>query len=74
MSPKTIIIMVLGLLLLYGLFTIGLPFLLALVTAIFLDPLTVSYACRGKMSRSIAATIVSTAFTLAIRQRVVTGE
>ena len=40
MSPKTVILMVLGLLLLYGLFTIGLPFLLALVTAIFLDPLT----------------------------------
>lgn len=64
MSPKTAILMVLGLLLLYGMFTVGLPFLLALVTAIFLDPLTILLMRFGKMSRFIAATIVSTVFTL----------
>ncbi|MCY9663579.1 sporulation integral membrane protein YtvI [Paenibacillus alginolyticus] len=64
MSPKSIIIMVLGLLLLYGLFTIGLPFLLALVTAIFLDPLTVLLMRAARVNRLIAATIICTVFTL----------
>ncbi|NOV01296.1 sporulation integral membrane protein YtvI [Paenibacillus planticolens] len=64
MSPKTTLTMVLGLLLLYGLFTIGLPFLLALVTAIFLDPLTVLLMRAIKVSRLIAASIISTIFTL----------
>ncbi|UKS24378.1 sporulation integral membrane protein YtvI [Paenibacillus sp. HWE-109] len=64
MSPKTTIIMVIGLLLLYGLFTIGLPFLLALVTAIFLDPLTILLMRAIKVNRFIAATMISTLFTL----------
>lgn len=64
MSPKTTLIMVLGLLLLYGLFTIGLPFLLALVTAIFLDPLTVLLMRNTKVNRLIAGSVISTLFTL----------
>lgn len=64
MSPKTILPMVVGLLLLYGLFTIGLPFLLALVTAIFLDPLTVLLMRAMRMNRLIAASIICTLFTL----------
>lgn len=64
MSPRTTIIMVLGILLLYGLFTIGLPFLLALVTAIFLDPLTILLMRGMRVRRLIAASIVSTLFTL----------
>ncbi|OCT11663.1 sporulation integral membrane protein YtvI [Paenibacillus pectinilyticus] len=64
MSPKTAILIVLGLLLMYGAFTVGLPFLLALVTAIFLDPVTLLLARVGRMSRFIAATIISTVFTL----------
>ncbi|WP_261808082.1 AI-2E family transporter [Paenibacillus sp. N3.4] len=64
MSMKTALIMVLGMLLLYGLFTIGLPFLLALVTAIFLDPLTGLLTRTAKMHRMVAATIISTLFTL----------
>ncbi|MGO4497917.1 sporulation integral membrane protein YtvI [Paenibacillus sp. 2RAB27] len=64
MSPRTAIIMAVGILVLYGLFTVGLPFLLALVTAIFLDPLTTLLMRVAKMKRFVAATIVSTAFTL----------
>ncbi|MEC0231112.1 sporulation integral membrane protein YtvI [Paenibacillus alba] len=64
MSPKTALIMVLGMILLYGLFTIGLPFLLALVTAIFLDPLTSLLTRAIKVNRFVAATIISTLFTL----------
>lgn len=64
MSPRTAIIMAIGALVLYGMFTVGLPFLLALVTAIFLDPLTTLLMRVAKMSRFIAATIISTAFTL----------
>ncbi|NEW07794.1 sporulation integral membrane protein YtvI [Paenibacillus sp. SYP-B3998] len=64
MSLKTVVIMVLGLLLLYGLFTIGLPFMLAMVTAIFLDPLTVLLMKAVRVNRMIAATIISTFFTL----------
>ncbi|OAS21296.1 sporulation integral membrane protein YtvI [Paenibacillus oryzisoli] len=64
MSPKTAIIMAIGALVLYGLFTVGLPFLLALVTAIFLDPLTTLLMRVAKMKRFVAATIISTAFTL----------
>lgn len=64
MSPKTAILLVLGLALLYVSFTIGLPFLLALVTAIFLDPLTSLLMRAAKMRHFIAATIISTAFTL----------
>ncbi|MEW9698284.1 sporulation integral membrane protein YtvI [Paenibacillus sp. SI8] len=64
MSVKTVVIMVLGLLILYGLFTIGLPFLLAMVTAIFLDPITVLLMRAARVNRLIAATVVSTLFTL----------
>ncbi|UJF34703.1 sporulation integral membrane protein YtvI [Paenibacillus hexagrammi] len=64
MSLKTVVIMVLGLLLLYGLFTIGLPFLTALVTAIFLDPITRLVMRTSRMNRVASATIVSTLFTL----------
>ncbi|CAH1200311.1 Sodium-lithium/proton antiporter [Paenibacillus allorhizoplanae] len=64
MSPRTAIIMAIGILVLYGLFTVGLPFFLALVTAIFLDPLTTLLMRVAKMKRFVAATIVSTAFTL----------
>ncbi|MDR6552959.1 sporulation integral membrane protein YtvI [Paenibacillus qinlingensis] len=64
MSPKTAILVVIGLVLLYVSFTIGLPFLLALVTAIFLDPLTTLLMRVAKIKHFMAATIVSTSFTL----------
>jgi sporulation integral membrane protein YtvI len=64
MSMKSVIIMVLGLLLLYGLFTVGLPFLLALVVAIFLDPITVLLMRSTRMNRMAAGTLLSTIFAL----------
>ncbi|WNR43380.1 sporulation integral membrane protein YtvI [Paenibacillus roseipurpureus] len=64
MSAKTAILMAIGLVLLYISFTIGLPFLLALVTAIFLDPLAVLFMRVARMSRFVSVTIVSTLFTL----------
>ncbi|MBD0382737.1 sporulation integral membrane protein YtvI [Paenibacillus sedimenti] len=64
MPLKTVVIMVLGLLLLYGLFTVGLPFLLAMVTAIFLDPITVLLMRGTRVNRMTAATVVGTLFTL----------
>jgi sporulation integral membrane protein YtvI len=64
MSFKTFVIMIFGLLILYGLFTIGLPFMLAMVTAIFLDPVTVLLMRAARVNRMIAATVVSTLFTL----------
>jgi sporulation integral membrane protein YtvI len=64
MSFKTVLIMALGLLLLYGLFTVGLPFLLALIVAIFLEPINLLLIRATKMNRAIVATIISTLFTL----------
>ncbi|MGG1556209.1 sporulation integral membrane protein YtvI [Paenibacillus ferrarius] len=66
MSTKTTILLLLGVVVLYGLFTIGLPFLLALVTAIFLDPLIGLLVRWAKMTRFIAATIIGTLFTLVL--------
>jgi sporulation integral membrane protein YtvI len=64
MSLRTLVILGLGLLVLYGLFTVGLPFLLALMTAIFLEPINRLLIRRVRMSRVAAATLVCTLFTL----------
>jgi len=64
MSLKTVVVMALGLLLLYGLFTIGLPFMLALVAAIFLDPVILLLMKATRVNRLAAASVVSTIFTL----------
>lgn len=49
----------------YGMFTVGLPFLLALMTAIFLEPIHQLLIRRLKFGRFAAATLVCTLFTLA---------
>jgi len=49
---------------LYLLFTVGAPFLLALVAAIFLEPLTELLMKRVRMNRLAASTISSTLFTI----------
>jgi sporulation integral membrane protein YtvI len=49
---------------LYLLFTTGAPFLLALVVAIFLEPLTELLMNKAKMNRLAASTITSTMFTI----------
>lgn len=56
----------LGLVLLYLLFTVGAPFLLALVVAIFMEPLTNALMRVPKMKRVAASTISSTVFTVAL--------
>ncbi|WP_127588243.1 sporulation integral membrane protein YtvI [Paenibacillus koleovorans] len=64
MSAKTIIMMGLGLLALYGLFTVGSPFLLAIVIALFLEPVIVPMMKVFRLNRPAASAIVCTLFTL----------
>ncbi|MFC5402153.1 sporulation integral membrane protein YtvI [Cohnella soli] len=63
MPIRTLLFIVVSLLFLYLLFTVGAPFLLALVTAIFLEPLTQQIIRRTGMNRLAASTISSTLFT-----------
>ncbi|MEX2414823.1 MAG: sporulation integral membrane protein YtvI [Paenibacillaceae bacterium] len=64
MSLKSIFAMVVGLLFLYGLFTVGFPFLLALIIAIFLEPLVQLFMKILRLTRVGAATLVCSLFTL----------
>jgi len=66
MSFKSLIFIALGLLLLYLLFTVGAPFLLAAVVAIFLEPLNTLFMKRMRMNRLAAGTVSSTVFTVAL--------
>lgn len=64
MSMKTILTIVLGIAFLYGLFTIGMPFLLAIVIAMFLEAPIVAMMKLLRLNRLVAATAVCTLFTL----------
>lgn len=64
MSIRTIVLIAVGLLLIYLMFTVGAPFLLALVVAIFLEPLTGFMMKRFRLNRLVAAVISSTLFTV----------
>ncbi|MFD0958294.1 sporulation integral membrane protein YtvI [Paenibacillus chungangensis] len=64
MSIRSVLFIGLGLLMLYLMFTVGLPFLLALIIAIFLEPLNGLLMNRFKMNRLAASTISSSLFTL----------
>lgn len=66
MSFKTVFIIVLGLAFLYGLFTIGSPFLLAIVIAIFLEPVNQLLIRYARMNRLAAATATCTLFILVV--------
>jgi sporulation integral membrane protein YtvI len=66
LSIKQLIFIAVGLGLLYLLFTVGAPFLLALVIAIFMEPVTLFLMRRLHANRIIAATISSTLFTLGL--------
>jgi len=68
MPVRTLIMIALGLGLLYLLFTVGAPFLLALVVAIFIEPLTALLIrmSGGKLNRVAAGTISSTVFTVVL--------
>jgi sporulation integral membrane protein YtvI len=64
MPMRTLLLMAFSLAFLYLLFTVGAPFLLALVAAIFLEPLTVLLMEKARMNRMAASTISSTLFTV----------
>ncbi len=64
MSIKQLIFIGLGLFLLYGMFTVGAPFLLAIVIAIALEPLNRLLMKRLRLNRIAAATATSTLFLL----------
>ncbi|MDF2722591.1 MAG: sporulation integral rane protein YtvI [Paenibacillus sp.] len=66
MSMKAIIAVVLGVGLLYGLFTFGIPFLLALLIAMFLDSSIVALMRVLRFNRVAAATVVCTLFSLVL--------
>jgi sporulation integral membrane protein YtvI len=59
---KILIIIALGLGFLYGLFTVGLPFLLAMVTAIFLEPLIQLMSKYIRLNRMWSSVIVCSLF------------
>jgi len=63
---RVIVLMVASLLFLYLLFTVGAPFLLALVVAIFLEPLTTLLTSKTGMNRLAASTVSSTLFTVVL--------
>jgi sporulation integral membrane protein YtvI len=63
---RNIVIIVIGLAFLYGLFTVGFPFLLAIVAAIFIEPLNHILMKVARLNRLAAATISCTLFTLSL--------
>ncbi|MBJ6362157.1 sporulation integral membrane protein YtvI [Paenibacillus sp. GCM10012307] len=66
MSVRAIVSAAVGLALLYLLFTAGAPFLLALVVAIFMEPLIMLLMRSFRLPRFIAATLTSTVFTIVL--------
>ncbi|MDF2960181.1 MAG: sporulation protein [Paenibacillus sp.] len=66
MSLRTILFCAIGVVLIYGLFTIGFPFLMALVVAIFLERLIQGLMKYARLSRVLAAAIICTLFTAAM--------
>ncbi|SDC07432.1 sporulation integral membrane protein YtvI [Paenibacillus sp. UNCCL117] len=66
MSIRTVLLCVIGVLLLYGLFTIGFPFLLAMLVAILLEPVVQMLIRYARMSRTAAAITACTLFTGAV--------
>lgn len=66
MSIRTIVLIAVGLLLIYLVFTVGAPFLLALVVAIFLEPLTGFLMKRFRLNRLVSSVISSTLFTVVL--------
>jgi sporulation integral membrane protein YtvI len=64
MTLKQGITIALGLFLLYLLFTVGFPFLIALIIVMSMEPFVQLMMRKTKMSRTVAATISSSLFTL----------
>ncbi|MCZ8513452.1 sporulation integral membrane protein YtvI [Paenibacillus filicis] len=63
MSLRTIVFCALGLVLLYGLFTTGFPFLLAMLVAILLEGLVLLVMRLTRAGRGVASALVCTLFT-----------
>src|SRR5690554_1597234 len=66
MSIKSVLLVVIGLLFLYGLFTAGFPFLLALIIAIFLEPVVQLFMKIPRITRVAAASLVCSLFTIVV--------
>ncbi|PYI57167.1 sporulation integral membrane protein YtvI [Paenibacillus flagellatus] len=66
MSMKMVVGIGIGIAVLYGLFTIGMPFVLAILIAMFLEKPISSLARAFRGNRIASATIVCTLFTLAL--------
>lgn len=66
MSLRTVFVIIIGLIVLYLTFTAGLPFMLALLVALFLEPLIQLMMRKLRMNRVVAAVSASTLFTLAV--------
>lgn len=66
MSIKTLIYISLIIAIIYGLFTIGLPFLLAFLLAVFLEPLIIRFSKWTKLNRPNSAVIVCSLFIVII--------
>ncbi|MFC4102816.1 sporulation integral membrane protein YtvI [Paenibacillus xanthanilyticus] len=64
MSLKQVLTAAAGLIFLYLLFTVGAPFLLALLVAIFLEPLNRLFMGKFRLNRLAAAVISCTLFTV----------
>lgn len=64
MPLRIVLLMAFALVFLYLLFTVGAPFLLALVVAIFLEPLTQLMIRKLRMNRLAASTVSSSIFTV----------
>jgi sporulation integral membrane protein YtvI len=62
-SLRAVVLCAVGFVLLYGLFTIGFPFLLALLGAIFLEPLVTLSMKYLRFHRMVASALVCTWFT-----------
>jgi sporulation integral membrane protein YtvI len=60
MAPKTILFIVLSVLLLFGLFTVGFPFLLALLIAVLIEPLVRWMKKTLRLNRAVSASIACT--------------
>ncbi|MCP3772254.1 sporulation integral membrane protein YtvI [Paenibacillus sp. MZ04-78.2] len=63
MSLRTIVFCVLGAVLLYGLFTIGFPFLLAMLIALLLEPIVLLLTRMFRGRRVTVSAVVCTLFT-----------
>jgi sporulation integral membrane protein YtvI len=66
MPLRTLLLMAVAVLFLYLLFTVGAPFLLALIAAIALEPLTLFLIRKVKVNRLIASTVSSSVLTLGL--------